>query len=286
MKVNSHKLNSNDLPIQLKQLHDPPVQLFWVGANPSSWLRQPKLGIVGSRKATAYGRKVTQQLATEAAQAGVVVISGLAFGIDSVAHQAALAAQGATVAVLPGPLDRIYPASHRQLAKNIINMGGTLLSEYSPGSDIRKENFIARNRIIAGLSDALLVTQAASRSGSLHTANFALEQGKTVMAVPGEINVELNAGSNNLLKNGAVMVTEPEDIFSVMGIDSAAKRSKQLVKASVLERQIFDLINRGINQTNELANLSNSSVPEVSQALSLLEIEGYILADAGRWHVK
>lgn len=285
MKVNSHKLNDPDYPGILAQIYDPPPIIYWTGTNPLSWLTKPRLGIVGSRKPTTYGRQVAHKLSYEAASSDIVIISGLAFGIDSIAHQAALEAAGLTVAILPGPLDRIYPASHRQLAKSIITSGGTLISEYLSGTDIRKENFIARNRIIAGLSEALLVPQAASHSGSLHTAGFALEQGKTVMAVPAEITSLMHAGSNNLLKSGALMVTEVNDIFSAMGLTPINKSPKRLIKATPAQRVLFDLIGNGTRDQEALVAASNLPSGEVSSALSLLEIEGLVRANGGRWSV-
>jgi DNA processing protein len=285
MKVNSHKLIGEEIPSQLRQIYDPPKILYYIGVNPREWLGSPKLGVVGSRKANPYGRQITEKLTGVLAGNGLVIISGLAFGIDSLAHQAALSAGGTTVAILPGPLEQIYPASHRALAQAIINSGGTLISEYQYGCDIRKENFIARNRLIAGLSDALLVPQAASRSGSLHTANFALEQGKTVMAIPGDITQQLNAGSNNLLKTGAVMVTDVADIFAAMNLKVRKTGAKRLIKASRSERTLFELIGKGLEQTEELVNASGLSGPEVSSALSLLEINGHVRADNGHWRV-
>lgn len=285
MKVNSHKLVGEQIPEQLRQIYKSPRVIYYAGAPPSTWLELPKLGVVGSRKASPYGKLMTQRLASQMASHGVVIVSGLAFGIDSIAHQAALAAGGTTIAVLPGPLEQIYPASHRSLAEAIIRKGGTLITEYGAGADIRKENFIARNRLIAGLSDGLLVPQAASRSGSLHTANFALEQAKVVMAVPGDVTVELSAGSNNLLKTGAIMVTEAADIFSALELRQAKPRIRRLTKASYEERLVFDLIRSGVSEAEALTSSSGLSGPQVSSALSLLEINGYVKADSGRWRL-
>lgn len=283
MKVNCLKRDASDYPVQLAQIYDPPESIYWLGTDPSQWLKRPRLAVVGSRKPTIYGRQVARNLTGQMAEAGIVIISGLAFGIDSIAHQTALDNSGLTVAVLPGPLDTIYPAGHRQLAEQIIKNGGTLISEYPLGSDIRKHNFIARNRIIAGLADALLIPQAAAHSGSLHTANFALEQGKTVMAVPGDVTVDTSAGSNKLLKSGATLVTDADDIFSAMGISRRAEQSRQLFKGSPAQRKLFNLINHGVSEPESLAAECGLSVTELASALSLLEIGGYIHASAGRW---
>lgn len=150
-------------------------------------LKRPCVTIVGSRKISAYGKTVTSRLAGELASAGIVIISGLALGVDSLAHLAALEAGGLTIAVLPTGLDAVDKTSRRGLAERILQQGGALVSEYAEGSPVHLGNFVARNRLVAGFGDAVLITEAAERSGTLHTANFALEQGKPVLAVPGNI---------------------------------------------------------------------------------------------------
>src|SRR5688572_8235522 len=185
MKIKKLTLNQQFFPEKLLTLHDAPKQLFVAGADLSEILQRPAVAIVGSRKVTSYGRAVTAQLAGELARAGVVIISGLAIGVDAIAHRAALDNHGLTIAVLPSSLDHIYPASHYALAQEIVDKGGALISEYPEGAAIAyKGNFIARNRIVSGLSDAVLITEAAEKSGTLHTADFALQQGKDVLAVP------------------------------------------------------------------------------------------------------
>lgn len=282
MKVNNLKRYQPTYPKILANLYDPPQQIYWLGADPASWLNLPKLGIVGSRKPTTYGRQITYKFSSDLASQGVVIISGLAFGIDSISHQAALESGGITVAVLPGSLEQIYPASHRALAEKIIKSGGTLISEYPPNTDIRKENFIARNRIIAGLSDALLIIQAGAKSGSLHTANFALEQGKTVMCTPGDINVTLNEGSNNLIKNSALAVTSIDDVLFSLGLASKQSKAKRKIfKGDTNQQLIFDLICQGVSDQDELASHSRLDSASFSTALTMLEISGYIRANGG-----
>ncbi len=288
MKVNSHKLNRPGYPGNLAQISDPPKTIYWAGTDPSQWLSLPKIGIVGSRKPTVYGRLVTEKFASALAASGAVTISGLAFGIDSLAHKAAIEIGGLTVAVLPGGLDNIYPASHRYLAKQILDRGGTLISEYPSGTDIRKENFIARNRIISGLSDALLITQAAAGSGSLHTANFALEQGKTVMSVPGDITVSLNEGSNNLIKSGAIAVTTLEDVLFALGLDISekSKQTRRIFRGTPQQKMLYGLIDQGVSDQEELAVASGLDSAAFSSALTMLEITGYIRAAGnGHWTV-
>ncbi|HCM51779.1 TPA: DNA-protecting protein DprA [Candidatus Saccharibacteria bacterium] len=287
MKVNIHKHNQTGYPAVLANIYDPPGQLYWTGAEPASWLDLPRVGIVGSRKPTTYGRQVTYKFSSTLAARGVVIISGLAFGIDSIAHQAVIEAGGLTVAVLPGSLEQIYPASHRALAEKILRSGGTLVSEYPPGTEIRAHNFIARNRIISGLSDALLITQAGVKSGSLHTANFAIEQGKTVMCVPGDITVALNEGSNNLIKGGGLPVTTAEDVIFALGLNlQPTKSNRKIFQGSAQQQLIFDLIRQGVSDQEELAVRSRLDSAVFSTALTMLEISGYIRASgAGQWTI-
>ena len=281
MKVNILKLNDPGYPVVLKTLNDPPKILYWTGVAPDSWLSRPRVAIVGSRKASAYGQVVTQKLATELARIGVIIISGLALGIDSIAHRGALDAGGTTVAVLPTPLDTIYPPSHNELARRIVERGGTLISEYSRGSISFKANFIARNRIVSGLADILLITEAAAKSGSLHTARFALEQGKTVMAVPGNITSLGSEGCNNLIKSGAQPVTEVEDVIFALGLKLAKTKSNQHFHGSPQEKTLLNLIADGQHNQEELAVSAGLEPAELNQALTMLEISGYIRPGGG-----
>lgn len=283
MKVNNLKLNDADYPEPLRHIHSPPAELFWTGAAPQELISRPKVAIVGSRKASFYGKQVTERLAGELARAGVVIISGLAFGIDATAHQAALSVGGCTVAVLPAPLDKIYPAAHHNLAKQIVAEAGTLVSEYPPGSEIYKENFIARNRIVSGLADVLVITEAAKNSGSLHTARFALEQGKTVMAVPGNIYSPSSEGCNNLINNGAAVVRNADDIFLALNLKPKVSAVKKIFKGTPDEQLLFDLISGGTSDQENLAARSGMSGQTLNSALSMLEINGYVKAESGHW---
>jgi DNA processing protein len=282
MNVNMHKLHAQNLPFPLTKIHTPPRQLFWAGKPLEEWLDTPKLAVVGSRKMSAYGKYVTTALVSEAARVGITIISGLAYGVDATAHQAALTAGATCVAVLPTSLDNIYPSAHRNLAEKVASQG-TLLSEYGPGEPVYQVNFVARNRIISGLSDAVLITEAASRSGSLATANFALEQGKTVMAVPGNINNPGSEGCNNLIKSGAIPVTSVADIFMAMGIKLS--KTKQIIfKGTRHEEALYKLISKGVSDQDNLALQSRLTGPELSNALTGLELAGYIRpAGAGSW---
>lgn len=284
MKVNRHKLDDPNYPVTLRNIPSPPKELFWLGSQPSAWQDKPKVAIVGSRKISAYGRAVTQQLASELAGAGVVIISGLAFGVDAVAHQAALDVGGITVAVMPGGVETIYPTSHTNLARQILRGGGALVSEYPSGTPAFKQNFVARNRIVSGLADALLITEAAAMSGSLHTARFALDQGKTVMAVPGNITSPGSEGCNNLIKTGATPVTSVNDVFFALNLQPGPKKDFRTFRGTPAEEAVLELIRDGLQDQEEIASQAGLDGPTINTALTILEIGGYIKpAGAGNW---
>jgi DNA processing protein len=237
---------------------------------------RPSVAIVGSRSISAYGRQVTYDLAYKLASQGIVIVSGLALGVDAVAHNAALAAGGLTIAVLPSPVEYIYPTTNYALGNRIIASGGAVVSEYGPSVESYKSNFVARNRIVAGLANALLITEAAASSGTLHTANFALGQNKTVLAVPGAITSAVSVGTNNLIKAGAVPVTCVEDVLQALNITPDPSTYKQVRGGNAREQSILDLLLDGTRDGDRLLEVSGLSVPEFNQSLTMLEISGKI----------
>ncbi|HEY5667669.1 MAG TPA: DNA-processing protein DprA [Candidatus Saccharimonadales bacterium] len=265
------------VPDKLQYIPDPPRQLFTVGVALEHLLDKPCLTVVGSRRVSAYGKAVTTQLVTQAARAGAVIISGLALGVDSIAHRAALEAGGPTIAVMPAGLDKIYPASHANLAKQIIQQGGALVSEYPPGTPPYKYNFVERNRLASGLSDAVLITEAGEKSGTLHTAQFALEQGKEVLAVPGNITSPTSVGANNLIKAGATPVTCIADLLRALGL-SQTKQSRAPQGSTPEEQMILDLIFAGTADGSDLLAKSQLEVSIFNQSLTMLEITGKVQA--------
>lgn len=237
---------------------------------------RPRVAIVGSRKVSAYGKAVTATFARELAEQGIVIVSGLAIGVDGIAHRAALESGGLTVAVLPSSLEHIYPTSHVTLANQIVEQGGALLSEYGPGSTIAYKNqFIERNRIVSGISDVLLITEAAVNSGTMHTARFALEQGKDVLAIPGNINSPLSEGTNNLIKVGARLVTSVDEVLQTLGLSRTD--AKTAIRGDTPQEQIIlDLITAGLSDGAELQTRSSLEITAFNQALTMLEITGKI----------
>lgn len=272
-----HKLDYPNLPSKLKGIDSPPKQIFYLGNDLIQLTKnKPCVAIVGSRKPTNYGKEITTLLVKELVASGVVIISGLAFGVDSIAHSTCLDTSGKTIAILPSSLSQIYPKSHRNLASDIIKSEGCLISEYPEQSPLLKSNFIARNRLISALSDIVIITEAAEKSGSLHTANFALLQGKTVMAVPGSILNPNSRGTNNLIKTGAIPITDTSDILFELGIKNS--KNTQIVASSPEEYLIMQLIKNGERSGYELLNKSKLSPQIFNQTLTMLEINGKITA--------
>jgi DNA processing protein len=277
MEVKSLTLNHSMFPDRLRNIPMPPEQLFVKGSNVKELINtHPCVAIVGSRKVSAYGSTVTSMLAGELAKAGVVIISGLALGVDSIAHKAALNAGGLTIAVLPCGLDKVYPYRHRELAEQIIRQGGALITEYEQGANIYQANFIARNRIVSGLSNAVLITEAAARSGTLSTARFALEQGIEVLAVPGNITSPTSAGTNSLIRTGATPVTQVDDILHVLGIKRAKTARKAPTSNNPDEQTLLDLLYRGVQDGAEVLEKSGQDISRFNQNLTMLEIRGQI----------
>ena len=213
MKVEEISINSKEYPQILKEIYDPPSKLYILGNK--EILQQKGIAIVGSRNATEYGKRIAFKFAKDLSQKGINIISGLALGVDSFAHLGALqdTSIGKTIAVLGSGLDIIYPKENIELAKQIIKKGGCIVSEYKLGTKPEKLHFPQRNRIISGLSQGVLVVEATQRSGSLITADFAIEQGKEVFAIPGNILNKTSVGTNNLIKQGAKLVTCYEEIL-------------------------------------------------------------------------
>lgn len=278
------KPSDQEFPQSLRHIPQPPTQLY-IGGDLTPLQDKPAVSVIGSRAVTPYGKQVTARLVGELAKQGIAIISGLALGIDGLAHQAALGANGYTIAVLPCGLDRIYPRSHHQLAERIMKQGGAIVSEYPPGTEPYKTNFIERNRLVSGLSQATLIIEAAERSGTLHTANFALEQGRMVLAVPGNITSEASTGTNNLIKTGAVPVTDVQDVLHALGIKQQL-RLVTVAAANAEEAIILKLLQEGIQDVNELQSESGLPPDLFNQTLTMLEISAKIRPlGGGHWGV-
>ena len=270
-------------PVLLRAIADPPDRLYVRGTIPSGCM----IAVVGSRRATPYGLRVAERLARELAGLGVVVVSGLARGVDAAAHRGALAAGGQTVAVLAGGLDRIYPPEHASMAEQIAGQGA-LLSEARDGTAPLPGLFPVRNRIISGLSRGLVVVEAAERSGALITARMALEQGREVFAVPGSIENPLTAGTHGLIRDGAGLVQGVEDVlaeFPDLALAYARAPARARARSGPQEPElaaVWELLDWvEPRHHDELAASLGLEVQEVSRRLTLLEMGNYIIGDCG-----
>lgn len=284
-KINKLSIVNNGYVLPLKNIPSPPVELYYAGALPPK--RRPTVAIIGSRRPTAYGREVTHTIAFALAKRGVVVVSGLALGIDAIAHNAALEAGGTTIAVLANGLHRIYPPSHTTLAHEITRQGGALISEKPLGYEARPYDFLARNRLVSGLADALLITEATERSGTLSTVNHALEQNKEVFAVPGPITSLLSAGPNKLLQQGAHVALTAEDILQVIAPDLLETGQQQFVFGDTpLESRILALLQEGVRSGDELQEKAEASSSDFLQTLTMMELKGTVRALGGnQWTI-
>jgi DNA processing protein len=276
------RLWRRELPELLRQIHDPPQALFLRGAAEVEVLAQPAVAIVGARACSPYGAQVARTLGRELASAGLVVVSGLARGVDGEAHRGVLDAGGVTVAVLGCGIDRDYPAAHAALAQRICERG-LVVSEYEPGVEPAPWRFPARNRIIAGLAAVTVIVEARERSGALITADFALEDGREVFAVPGEITGTLSTGTNRLLRQGATPLTSTEDVLELFGLAASQRpRPSTLgVDATAALARLAD----GAASADELARATGLEPGPLAAGLAELELAGLVAEAEGCYRV-
>ena len=286
MKINDITPDKHKFLQITAHIPNPPKKLYYIGELPAK--RVPTIAIVGTRKPTTYGVEVTTRLAYDLASKGAVVVSGLALGVDALAHKTALSAKGVTIAVLPCGLNTIAPRTNRSLAIDIIANRGALVSEYPVDAEISwKSNMHARNRLVSGLSDAILITEASARSGTLNTASHALSQGKTVFVVPGNITSPSSAGCNALLKQGATPVTEATDILQVIAPDLVSSQATLALGGNPLESRIIALLDSGVRDGEQIQRELGLTTGEFNTALTMLELSGAIRAlGANQWTLK
>lgn len=278
MEINRITPDEHIFSQRLVHIANPPKSLCYMGKLPET--NAPVVSIVGSRKPSAYGKEVTERLATDLAKAGCVIVSGLALGVDCIAQKAAIEAGGTVVAVVPNELPDISPRTNYQLAMSIIEQGGAVVSEWMKGDNkiVNRWSFLERNRLVSGLADGIIITEAAERSGTLNTASHALNQGRDLFAVPGNITSPLSAGCNTLLKQGAYLVTDADDILSIIAPEKLQKDNSQELAASatIEEAIIIKLISEGLRDGDEIQQKSGLSASDFATALTMLEINGVI----------
>jgi DNA processing protein len=285
MKINKIIKKHKHYPSYLLEIASQPKELYYIGEPPQNYL--PAVTLVGARKITTYGKDITYRLAYDLAKQGITIVSGLALGVDGIAHQGALDAGGRTIAVLAGGLDEITPPSHRNLAIEILKKHGTIMSEYMPGTPSLKQHFIARNRIVSALSDMVIITESAEAGGSLATANFALEQNKLVGAVPGNVTSSQSIGTNNLIKSGAIPITSAQDVLDALGLHASEKAREEVFGDTKEEQLIIDIMKQGITELDQIQIKSELEPSIFSQTITMLEISDKIRPlGAAHWTLK
>ena len=280
------KITQDDkyFPEKLKNIPNPPKQLFLEGNK--DLLKETSIAIIGSRKSTKNGQKLAQKFAQELSAQNLVIVSGMAKGIDGIAHKSTLDVKGKTIAVLGGGFNHIYPEENTPLYHEILKHGGLIVSEYSPETKPAYQQFLQRNRIVSGLSIGVLIIEAAHRSGTSVTAGLAHKQGRKVFVLPHEIENMYGVGTNQLIRKGAILVTSTEEIISEYEelsykTSDNAEEKKIRKFATEDDKIVYELIERGFNQIDEISQKSNKPVSQIANIILLLEIEGYIEKTAG-----
>lgn len=274
-KISIVSFDDDDYPRYLKELYSPPLVLYYRGDISHNY--RYSVSVVGSRNADGYGKKVAYDISGDLARMGMMIISGMARGIDSYAHLGALDSQGRTIAVLGCGVDFVYPPENKKLYDRIIN-NGAVLSDYLPGSHPQKQNFPARNRIIAGLSMGTLVVQAGKSSGALITIDNALRENRTVYAIPGNVNNELSHGTNSLIKSGCVCVTCASDIIDDMGIEviSLKKQKQNIGDLNENQKLVYSALEKNASSMEEVCEITKLDVPSILSAITVLKVNGLL----------
>lgn len=274
------KIGDKNYPQKLLQLKKPPGKI-WVEGD-VSLLEKPALAIVGSRKNTSYGAKITKTFASKISKQGITIVSGLALGIDTIAHTYSKNSLGNTIGIVGSGLNKIYPEENNELAIEIVKYGGCLISEYEPEKEVDMRNFPKRNRLICALSEGIFVVEADYRSGSKLTGNLGLKYGKKVFCVPRNIGELRGWGTNMLIQEGAKLVLSPGDILKEYGIEYNKKEVEELyieqtkIKIKPEYEELYSLITEKTIEINELAKKSKLDISEINQKITMMEIEGYI----------
>lgn len=274
-----YEINETDrlYPKKLLQIKDRPNKIYVVGN--IELLNNKSIAIVGSRISSTYGEYYAAKFAKEISKKGITIISGLAKGIDTVAHQNSKQEKGRTIAVLGCGFNHVYPKENEELFNEIIENGGCIVSQYSPDTDINLKEVPFRNRIISALSEGVLIVEARHRSGSGVTAKYAFEQNKKVFCLPNQIGVTTGVGTNNLIKEGAILVTNPNEILTQIGENvekDTEENEKTEFKIPNEYKEIYEKLEEGKIGINELARSLNQTIVQINQKLTLMELEGLI----------
>lgn len=290
-------LEDLEYPESLRSIKNAPKELYVMGNTNCFYM--PCVTVVGSRNMSEYGKKMTRKIVKELVEAGICIVSGLAVGVDTIAHETCLENDGHTIAVLGSGLNKVFPSENKELFNRIINLGGCVMSEHMPDEEAKKIYFPARNRIVSGLSLATLVIEAAYRSGTSITAKFAFEQGKKVFCIPNSIGSKNSSGTINLIKKGATMITNAEEILYSLGLidklDDYEKylEEQKINKAKMLEEEELDGLDEDVKKvyfyikenkvinSDIICNELNMSIQDINTYLTILELKGLILNKSG-----
>jgi DNA processing protein len=271
-------------PARLNEIPQPPPVLYVRGAllAEDAWA----VAVVGTRRITSYGKQVTEEIASNLARSGITIVSGLAHGVDTAAHQAALQAGGRTLAVLGSGVDRIYPPENRRLAEQLIQQGA-LLSDYAPGTPPDSANFPPRNRIISGLARAVIIVEAGKSSGALITAAFAAEQGREVFAVPGGIYAPQSVGANLLIQQGARPYLNYQDVLEILNLAQVSehREARAVLPADALEAQLYAVLSNEPLHVDEIRMETDLPIEKVSAALVMMELKGLVRQVGGMQYI-
>ncbi|MBV7274888.1 DNA-protecting protein DprA [Clostridium sp. PL3] len=282
--ISSVNFYDNKYPKKLKNYSDSPSVIFYKG-NIKKLNENLNIAIVGARNCSTYGRNVANMISKELSEHNINIISGMAKGIDSYAHRVCLESKGYTCAVLGCGVDVIYPKENKKLYNYMLE-DGCIISEFLPGTQPFSYNFPMRNRIISGLSDVVIVVEAAERSGSLITASLALEQGKDVVAVPGSIFSEQSKGTNKLIRDGAYPFTNFYDLFQIFNIQYVADNKDNIKKISGLQRKIYDILTNEPIHVDDIFKRTNIDIKQLYEVLFELQLGNEILSLPGNYYVK
>jgi len=292
MNFQTITLKDEGYPSLLKEIANPPKQIYIRGMLPKA--ATPAIAIVGTRKATTAGVGMAEEIAATLAGAGIVIVSGLAMGIDAAAHRGALSVGGKTVAVLGNGINEIYPAQNEKLAEGILEAGGAIISEYPPGEPSFKQNFIHRNRIISGFSVAVVIVEAPAKSGSLTTAGFAAEQGRSVFVLPGPVTHPNYVGSHALIRDGAILATKAEDVLEDLGLLQGIEGEELGTRIDNFQIELNDkenLILRILKEAgrplevDRIVSLTKLEPQAINQALTGLMLKGLTRETNGKYEI-
>lgn len=285
-------IEDENYPSQLKEISNPPQKIYVLGND--KILKEKSIAIIGSRNCTPYGEIEAFKFAEQLTQKGLVITSGMAVGIDSYAHKGCISQNGKTIAVLGCGFNNLYPKENTELFKKIINTGGAVISEYAPSIEASSDKFRQRNRIVSGLSIATLIIEAEHRSGTTITARYTKEQGKPVFCIPNSLSNNKGIGTNEMLKKGAILVTDINDILVKCNINNENNKirkadiniSEETIKVNKKYREIYDILGFEEMSINEICKKLNLKLSEVNSKLLFMEMEGLVKKVAGNSYIK